>query len=109
MREGVEKAGVVILEPIMDVEVRTPPDCIGAVVGRLNSMRGAVKHQTAESAECVLRADVPLANLFGYWSVLRSQTQGRGAYTALFSHYAPLPPNFTTPSGTFPPAVGMRA
>jgi elongation factor G len=92
-REGCEKAGVKLLEPIMDVEVVTPGDFLGGVIGDLNSRRGQIRNQEMRGNATVVRAFVPLANMFGYVSQLRSMSQGRASYTMQFAHYADVPRN----------------
>jgi elongation factor G len=92
-REGCEKAGVKLLEPIMDVEVVTPGDFLGGVIGDLNSRRGQIRNQEMRGNATVVRAFVPLANMFGYVSQLRSMSQGRASYTMQFEHYADVPRN----------------
>jgi elongation factor G len=91
MREGVEKAGVKLLEPIMDVEIVTPGDFVGSIMGDINSRRGQVRSQEMRGNATVIRAHVPLANMFGYVSHLRSMSQGRASYTMQFAHYAEVP------------------
>jgi elongation factor G len=93
MREGCEKAGVKLLEPIMDVEVVTPGDFVGSVIGDINSRRGQIRTQEMRGNATVVRANVPLANMFGYVSQLRSMSQGRAMYTMQFAHYAEVPRN----------------
>ena len=93
MREGAAKAGVKLLEPIMDVEVVTPGDFVGNVIGDLNSRRGQIRSQEMRGNATVIRANVPLANMFGYVSQLRSMSQGRAMYTMQFAHYAEVPRN----------------
>ena len=93
MREGCEKAGVKLLEPIMDVEVVTPGDFVGSVIGDINSRRGQIRNQEMRGNATVIRANVPLANMFGYVSQLRSMSQGRASYTMQFAHYADVPRN----------------
>jgi len=93
MREGCDKAGVKLLEPIMDVEVVTPEEFVGSVIGDVNSRRGQVRGQEMRGNATVIRAYVPLANMFGYVSQLRSQSQGRASYTMQFAHYAEVPRN----------------
>jgi elongation factor G len=90
-RESCEKAGLKLLEPIMDVEVVTPGDFVGTIIGDLNSRRGQVKEQEMRGNATVVRADVPLANMFGYINTLRSSSQGRASYTMQFAHYAEVP------------------
>jgi len=91
MREGTTKGGVKLLEPIMDVEVVTPGDFVGNVIGDINSRRGQIRSQEMRGNATVIRAYVPLANMFGYVSQLRSMSQGRASYTMQFAHYAEVP------------------
>jgi elongation factor G len=93
MREGCDRAGVKLLEPIMDVEVVTPGDFVGSVIGDINSRRGQIRSQEMRGNATVVRANVPLANMFGYVSQLRSMSQGRAMYTMQFAHYAEVPRN----------------
>jgi elongation factor G len=93
MREGAGKAGVKLLEPIMDVEVVTPGDFVGNVIGDINSRRGHIRSQEMRGNATVIRANVPLANMFGYVSQLRSMSQGRAMYTMQFANYAEVPRN----------------
>jgi elongation factor G len=93
MREGAAKAGVKLLEPIMDVEVVSPEAFVGGVIGDLNSRRGQIRSQEMRGNANVIRANVPLANMFGYVSQLRSMSQGRAMYTMQFAHYAEVPRN----------------
>jgi elongation factor G len=93
-REGVKRGKPVLLEPIMKVEVVVPEEYIGDVMGQLSSRRGEIQgmEQRAGNTRAV-RAMVPLAEMFGYATQLRSITQGRGAFTMEFDHYAPVPDN----------------
>ena len=93
MKEGCDKAGVKLLEPIMDVEVVTPGEFVGGVIGDINSRRGQVRTQEMRGNATVVRAYVPLANMFGYVSQLRSMSTGRASYTMQFAHYAEVPRN----------------
>jgi elongation factor G len=93
MKGVAEKAGVKLLEPIMDVEVVTPGDFVGSVIGDINSRRGHIRSQEMRGNATVIRAHVPLANMFGYVSQLRSMSQGRAMYTMQFAHYAEVPRN----------------
>ncbi|MEZ5899815.1 MAG: elongation factor G [Hyphomicrobium sp.] len=93
MKEGCEKAGVKILEPIMDVEVVTPGDFVGGIIGDLNSRRGQVRDQQMRGNATVIRAYVPLANMFGYINTLRSMSTGRAQYSMQFAHYSDVPKN----------------
>jgi elongation factor G len=92
-REGLEKAGAVLLEPIMKVEVVTPEDFTGSVIGDLNSRRGQIQGQDMRGNANVVNAFVPLANMFGYVNTLRSFSQGRASFTMQFSHYDEVPRN----------------
>ena len=91
MKEALRDAGPVLLEPIMEVEAVTPEDFVGAVQGDLNSRRGDITGIEARGNAQVIRAEVPLATMFGYVNSLRSLTQGRATYTMQFSHYAQVP------------------
>jgi elongation factor G len=93
MREGAQKAGIKILEPIMKVEVVTPEDFMGDVIGDLNSRRGQIQGTDSRGNAQVVEAMVPLANMFGYVNELRSFSQGRAQYTMQFSHYDEVPAN----------------
>jgi elongation factor G len=93
MREAAEKSGVKILEPIMKVEVVTPDDFLGDVIGDLNSRRGQIQGTDSRGNAQVVEANVPLANMFGYVNQLRGFTQGRAQYTMQFSHYEEVPAN----------------
>ncbi len=86
-----DKAGVHLLEPVMAVEIVTPEDYLGDVIGDINSRRGKVSDMTQRQALRVLQADVPLAQMFGYATDLRSKTQGRADHSMQFSHYASVP------------------
>ncbi|WP_341760425.1 elongation factor G [Candidatus Endowatersipora endosymbiont of Watersipora subatra] len=90
-REGAQKAGARLLEPIMKVEVITPKDYIGDVIGDLSSRRGQVSGTETRGIDQVVNAMVPLANMFKYVDNLRSMSQGRAQYTMLFDHYAQVP------------------
>nr|WP_321983036.1 elongation factor G [uncultured Lichenicoccus sp.] len=92
-REGMKKASPVILEPIMDVEVTTPQDHVGDVVGDLNRRRGMIQNQESSGSTILVRAQVPLKEMFGYISHLRSMTKGRASFTMQFHHYDPVPRN----------------
>jgi len=90
-KEGARKAGPVLLEPIMNVEAVLPEDYFGSVTGDLNSRRGKIMKTEMRAGSQVIDAQVPLANMFGYATDLRSQTQGRATFTMQFSHYEPVP------------------
>ncbi len=92
-REGMKKAGPIILEPIMDVEVTTPQDHVGDVVGDLNRRRGMIQNQDSSGSTIIVRAHIPLKEMFGYISDLRSMTKGRASFTMQFHHYDPVPRN----------------
>ncbi|MBV8833849.1 MAG: elongation factor G, partial [Acidobacteriaceae bacterium] len=92
-REGMRKAGPIILEPVMDVEVTTPQDHVGDVVGDLNRRRGIIQAQESAGSTVIVRAHVPLKEMFGYISDLRSMTKGRASFTMQFHHYDPVPRN----------------
>ena len=89
--DGLAKASPVLLEPIMKVEVVTPEDFRGAVQGDLNGRRGQIKGIEMRGQYQVVKADVPLAEMFGYVSSVRSMTQGRASYTMQFDHYSQVP------------------
>jgi len=90
-KDGAAKATPVLLEPIMDVEVVTPDGFMGDVIGDLNSRRGKIQGMTPRSGVQAITAQVPLAQMFGYATDLRSKTQGRATYTMQFGHYAQVP------------------
>jgi elongation factor G len=93
LKDAVRKAGPVILEPMMAVEVATPDDYMGDVIGDLNSRRGQIQHMEERSGSRVIKALVPLSEMFGYVGDLRSRTQGRANYTMQFDSYAEVPAN----------------
>ena len=90
-REAAREAGAQLLEPVMKVEVVTPEDYVGDVIGDLNARRGQISGTEARGIATVINAMVPLANMFGYVSNLRSMSQGRAQYTMQFDHYDPVP------------------
>jgi len=90
-KEGIAKAGPKLLEPIMKVEVVTPEDYMGDIIGDLNSRRGQIQNMDARGNARVITAMVPLANMFGYVNTLRSMSQGRATYTMHFDHYEQVP------------------
>ena len=92
-REGMKKASPIILEPIMDVEITTPQDHVGDVVGDLNRRRGMIQNQESSGSTILVHAHVPLKEMFGYISHLRSMTKGRASFTMQFHHYDPVPRN----------------
>jgi elongation factor G len=90
-KEGVQKAGPVLLEPIMKVEVVAPEEFLGDVMGQVNSRRGNIQGMDVRPGNAqAVRAMVPLAEMFGYATQLRSATQGRGVFSMEFDHYAPV-------------------
>jgi len=93
LREALQKGKPVLLEPIMKVEVVTPEDYTGSVIGDLNSRRGQIQGQDMRGNANVINAMVPLMNMFGYVNNLRSMSQGRATFTMQFDHYAELPAN----------------
>ena len=92
MKEGLMKAAPKLLEPVMKVEVVTPRDYMGDVIGDLNSRRGRITGQDQRGNAEVISAMVPLANMFGYVNTLRSMSQGRAQYSMHFDHYEQVPP-----------------
>ena len=92
-REGIAKSQPVLLEPIMEVEVVTPEEYMGGVIGDLNSRRGQINSMEERGNAKVVKAFVPLASMFGYINNLRSMSQGRASYTMQFDHYDPVPHN----------------
>ncbi len=90
-REGVEKGATVLLEPIMKVDITVPDDYFGDVLGQISSRRGEIQGTEMRTGNAqAVRAVVPLAEMFGYATELRSITQGRGVFTMEFEHYAPV-------------------
>jgi elongation factor G len=92
-RSGATKADPVILEPYMKVEVTVPEDYMGDVIGDLNSRRGRIEGMEARNGAQVINAFVPLSEMFGYATDLRSKTQGRGNYSMEVDHYEDVPRN----------------
>lgn len=90
-KEGMKKADPVLMEPIMRVEVSTPEDYLGDVIGNINSRRGNLMGMESVAGNQEIKAEVPLAEMFGYATDLRSVTQGRGNYTMTFDHYSEVP------------------
>ena len=95
MREGMRNAGAKLLEPIMKVEVVTPEEYTGGIIGDLTSRRGQVQGQEPRGNAIAIDANVPLANMFGYINNLRSMSSGRANFTMQFSHYEPAPSNIS--------------
>jgi elongation factor G len=92
-KDGCKKANPVLLEPIMKVEVLTPEEFMGSIIGDLNSRRGKILNMTARHSTQVIAAEVPLASMFGYSTDLRSMSQGRASYSMEFTQYLQAPPN----------------
>ncbi|MCR4328318.1 MAG: elongation factor G [Patescibacteria group bacterium] len=92
-QDAAKRANPVILEPIMKLQVIVPQDFLGEVTGNINSKRGKIENLGDRAAVKVIDAQVPLAEMFGYATELRSMTQGRGSFTMEFSHYEPAPKN----------------
>ena len=92
-KDGMRKASPVLLEPMMAVEVETPEDYMGDVMGDLSSRRGMIQGMDDTPSGKVVKAEVPLAEMFGYSTALRSATQGRATYSMEFKHYAEAPKN----------------
>mgnify|MGYP001764735404 CR=1 FL=1 len=92
-KEAVKRASPILLEPIMDVEVVTPSEYMGDVIGDLNSRRGKIQGMEQKHGAEVIEAQVPLAEMFGYSTDLRSKTQGRATYTMQFHSYQQTPRN----------------
>jgi elongation factor G len=93
LKEAMRRGKSTILEPIMEVEATMPEEFMGDVIGDLNSRRGHIQGMEMRAGAQVVRAHVPLAQMFGYATDLRSATQGRATYSMQFDHYAPLPAN----------------
>ena len=92
-RQSMPKAGPQLLEPIMKVDVYSPNDNVGDVIGDLNRRRGMILDQEKTNTGVRVKANVPLADMFGYISTLRTMTSGRGQFSMEFSHYNPCPAN----------------
>jgi elongation factor G len=90
-KEGMPKAGAILLEPIMKVEVVTPEEYMGDIIGDLNSRRGQIANMEERGNAKVISAMVPLASMFGYINLLRSMSQGRASYSMVYDHYEPVP------------------
>ncbi|NYS25863.1 elongation factor G [Rhodobacteraceae bacterium 2376] len=95
MRDGLKKAGAKLLEPMMKVEVVTPEEYTGGIIGDLTSRRGQVSGQEQRGNAVAINAFVPLANMFGYINTLRSMSSGRANFTMQFAHYEPVPQNIS--------------
>ncbi len=108
LREALQKASSVLLEPIMKVEVVTPNVHAGAITGDLNARRAQIEGHRISGTETVVSAMVPLMAMFDYDKALRTISEGRATFTMRYDHYAPAPP-LSPGDGPFRPAVGMRA
>ena len=91
LKEGAKKANPVLLEPIMAVDVVTPDEYLGDVIGTINGRRGNIKTMEMRGGDQAISAEVPLSEMFGYATVLRSTSQGRAGFSMQFSHYAEVP------------------
>jgi elongation factor G len=107
-REALQKAGPVLLEPIMKVEVLTPEGYVAPILRDLNLRRAQSMGHDARGHAYLVKAVVPLSNMFGYADALRSLSQGRATFTMQFDHYAPAPPFVPEDDPPFRPAIGMR-
>jgi elongation factor G len=92
-KDGMRKADPILLEPMMAVEVETPEDYMGDVMGDLSSRRGMIQGMDDSPTGKIIRAEVPLAEMFGYSTVVRSLSQGRASYSMEFKHYTEAPRN----------------
>nr|AUG32534.1 elongation factor EF-2 [Paulinella longichromatophora] len=92
-KDGVKRCNPVLLEPMMKVEVEIPDDFLGSVIGDLSSRRGQIEGQSIDNGQSKVQCKVPLAEMFGYATQLRSMTQGRGVFSMEFSHYEEVPRN----------------
>ena len=106
-KDGMRKANPILLEPMMAVEVETPENFVGNVIGDLSSRRGMIQGQEEVAGTMVIKAEVPLAEMFGYSTSLRSATQGRATYTMEFKHYAKVPPS-GGPDDDEPASMALR-
>jgi elongation factor G len=97
LRKAVLEAGPVLLEPIMDVEITIPEEFLGAISGDINSRRGRMMGMEVKGKSQIVKAQVPLAEMFKYANDLRSITGGRGIYTMRFSHYEEVPHKIIQP------------
>ena len=93
IQDAVTKASPVLLEPMMKIEVEAPEEFLGDIMGDLNSRRGQIEGMGSEDGLARVNANVPLAEMFGYATDIRSKTQGRGIFSMEFSHYADVPRN----------------
>lgn len=94
-RDASKKAKPILLEPIMKVEVNTPEEYMGDILGDINGKRGQINEMSDRGMAKIIQCFVPLAEMFGYSTSLRSMSQGRATYAMEFSHYSPVPANIT--------------
>ncbi|MGO1337199.1 MAG: elongation factor G, partial [Leuconostoc fallax] len=93
LKEAAKTAGAVILEPVMAVDIVVPEENLGDVMGHVSARRGLIEGQEARGPVLAVKAKVPLAEMFGYATTLRSATQGRGTFQMVFDHYQAVPKN----------------
>jgi elongation factor G len=93
IKEAIQKGSPAILEPVMRVEVTTPVDFMGDIIGDLNSRRGQIQGMDDRGNARIVKAHVPLSEMFGYATDMRSMTQGRASYSMFFDHYSEVPKN----------------
>ncbi len=91
LKEAAKKCNPVLLEPIMSVEVTAPNEYLGSVMGDVSSRRGVIKDQEERGNAIIVKSEIPLSEMFGYATDLRSFTQGRGTYAMTFDHYSEVP------------------
>ena len=91
MRSIAEEAAATIVEPVMSVETEIPTEFQGTVIGTLNKRKGLIQNTESDDMFCVVKADVPLANMFGFSTDLRSMTQGKGEFTMEYKHHIEVP------------------
>jgi elongation factor G len=109
MREAAQKAGIVLLEPIMKVEVAMPEEFVGDLIGVLNGRRGQIEHTESRDAMQVVVATAPMANLFGFEKAQSDLSGGRAVVDISWERYAPVPPSDFSPDDNFPAAAALRA
>ena len=95
LQEATKQAKLILLEPVMKVQVIVPPDFLGDITGDLSSRRAKITEMGERGSARLVDATVPLSEMFGYVTNLRSMTQGRGSFTMEFSHYEEVPANVT--------------
>ena len=93
LKEAVQKGAPAILEPVMRVEVTVPEEYMGDIIGDINSRRGQIQGMEARGNAQIVKAFVPLSEMFGYATDMRSMTQGRASYSMFFDHYNQVPNN----------------